>query len=96
VNGTALKQAQSANAIVDTMSATVSYTDLDELFADLESMRKTKYTVKPITQFKKDYKLAMKRGLKINLLEDVIAAHAMGDAHPVPAFRRLSSRFLWP
>ncbi len=28
-------------------------------------MRKTKYTVKPTTQFKKDYKLAMKRGLKI-------------------------------
>lgn len=42
-------------------------------------MRKTKYTVKPATQFKKDYKLAMKRGLKINLLEDVIAALAMGN-----------------
>ena len=26
-------------------------------------MKKTKYTVKPTTQFKKDYKLAMKRGL---------------------------------
>ncbi len=36
-------------------------------------MRKTKYTVKPTTQFKKDFKLAMKRGLKIELLEDVIA-----------------------
>ena len=35
-------------------------------------MRKTKYTVKPTTQFKKDFKLAMKRGLKIELLEDVI------------------------
>lgn len=42
-------------------------------------MRKTKYTVKPTTQFKKDYKLAIKRGLKINLLEDVIAALAMGN-----------------
>ncbi len=42
-------------------------------------MKKTKYTVKPTTQFKKDYKLAMKRGLKINLLEDVIAALAMGE-----------------
>ena len=41
-------------------------------------MRKTKYIVKPTTQFKKDYKLAMKRGLKINLLEDVIVALAMG------------------
>lgn len=35
-------------------------------------MRKTKYTVKSTTQFKKDYKLAMKRGLKISLLEDVL------------------------
>ena len=36
-------------------------------------MRKTKYIVKPTTQFKKDYKLAVKRGLKISLLEDIIA-----------------------
>lgn len=43
-------------------------------------MRKTKYTVKPTTQFKKDFKLAMKRGLKIELLEEVIAALAMGEA----------------
>lgn len=35
-------------------------------------MRKTKYTVKPTTQFKKDFKLAMKRGLKIELLEEVL------------------------
>lgn len=41
-------------------------------------MRKTKYTVKTTTQFKKDYKLAIKRGLKIKLLEDVVAALAMG------------------
>lgn len=41
-------------------------------------MRKTKYTVKPTTQFKKDYKLAMKRGLDIALLEDVIRTLAMG------------------
>ena len=33
-------------------------------------------------QFKKDYKLAIKRGLKINLLEDVIAALAMGEPLP--------------
>lgn len=45
-------------------------------------MRKTKYTVKTTTQFKKDYKLAMKRGLKIGLLEDVIAALAMGEPLP--------------
>ena len=45
-------------------------------------MRKTKYTVKPTTQFKKDFKLAMKRGLKIELLEEVIAALAMGKRSP--------------
>ena len=45
-------------------------------------MRKTKYTVKPTTQFKKDFKLAMNRGLKIELLEEVIAALAMGEALP--------------
>lgn len=45
-------------------------------------MRKTKYTVKPTTQFKKDFKLAMKRGLKISLLEDVVAALAMGEPLP--------------
>lgn len=45
-------------------------------------MRETKLTVKPTTQFKKDYKLAMKRGLKISLLEDVVALLAMGEALP--------------
>ena len=45
-------------------------------------MRKTKYTVKPTTQFKKDFKLSMKRGLKIELLEEVIAALAMGETLP--------------
>ncbi|MDY3918048.1 MAG: type II toxin-antitoxin system YafQ family toxin [Candidatus Limivivens sp.] len=45
-------------------------------------MRKTKYTVKPTTQFRKDYKLAMKRGLKIGLLEDVVSALAMGEPLP--------------
>lgn len=45
-------------------------------------MKKAKYTVKPTTQFKKDYKLAMKRGLKIKLLEDIVAALAMG--FPLP------------
>jgi len=43
-------------------------------------MRKTKYTVKPTTQFKKDYKLAIKRGLKIYLLEEVVFSLAMGEA----------------
>ena len=30
-------------------------------------MRASKYTVKPTSQFKKDYKLAMNRGLDISL-----------------------------
>ena len=32
-------------------------------------MSQTKYVVKFTTQFRKDYKLAIKRGLKIELLE---------------------------
>lgn len=43
-------------------------------------MRRTKYTVKPTTQFKRDYKLALKRHLDVKLLEDVVAALAMGEA----------------
>ena len=42
----------------------------------------TKYTVKPTTQFKKDYKLAIKRGLKIELLEDIICNLANGVPLP--------------
>lgn len=45
-------------------------------------MTKTKYIVKTTTQFKKDYKLAVKRGLKIGLLKDIVAALAMGKTLP--------------
>ena len=45
-------------------------------------MRKTKYIVKPTTQFKKDFKLAMKRSMKIEMLEEVIAMLAMGETLP--------------
>lgn len=45
-------------------------------------MRKTKYIVKPTSQFKRDYKLAMKRGLKISLLEEVVAHLALGEPLP--------------
>ena len=45
-------------------------------------MTETKYIVKPTTQFKKDYKLAVKRGLKIDLLKGIIAALAMGEKLP--------------
>lgn len=46
-------------------------------------MRKTKLTVKPTTAFRKDYKLAWKRGLKIELLETVIETLAMGNTLPI-------------
>lgn len=45
-------------------------------------MRKTKYLVKVTSQFKKDYKLAMKRGLKISLLDEVITLLSQGEALP--------------
>ena len=45
-------------------------------------MRKTKYIVNPTTQFKKDFKLAMKRSMKIELLEEMIAMLAMGETLP--------------
>lgn len=45
-------------------------------------MRKTKYIIKPTTQFKKDFKLAMKRSMKIELLEEVVAMLAMGETLP--------------
>lgn len=38
-----------------------------------------KYKVKWSTRFKKDYKLAMKRGYDIGLLDDVIRLIAKGD-----------------
>ena len=45
-------------------------------------MRKTKYVVVTTSHFRKDYKLALKRKLNVKLLEDVIAALAMGEALP--------------
>lgn len=45
-------------------------------------MRKTKYQVKVTAQFKKDYKLALKRRMNVKLLEDVVAALAMGEPLP--------------
>ncbi|EKU71000.1 type II toxin-antitoxin system YafQ family toxin [Selenomonas sp. F0473] len=43
-------------------------------------MRAAKYTVKTTAQFKKDYKRAMKRGLEIALLEELISKLARGEA----------------
>ena len=45
-------------------------------------MRKTKYIVKTTTLFKKDFKLAMKRGMNVELLENVITLLAMGEPLP--------------
>ena len=45
-------------------------------------MRKTKYTVKFTTQFKKDFKLSTKRGFKMELLEEVVTTLAMGEVLP--------------
>ena len=42
----------------------------------------TKYTVKFTTQFKKDYKLAMNRGMKISLLDAIISELANGNPLP--------------
>lgn len=45
-------------------------------------MRESKYIVKFTTRFKKDYKLAMKRGLRLQILEEVITILASGEALP--------------
>jgi mRNA interferase YafQ len=45
-------------------------------------MKKAKYTVKVTGAFKKDYKLAMKRGLQIALLDEAITALALGETLP--------------
>lgn len=45
-------------------------------------MRRTKYTIKYTNQFKKDYKLAIKCGLNIELLDEIICLLSMGEALP--------------
>lgn len=47
---------------------------------------KTKYTVKVTNKFKKDYKLASKRGLPITLLDDII--EKLANAEPLPEENR--------
>lgn len=46
-------------------------------------MSQTKYVVKFTTQFRKDYKLAIKCGLKIELIEQAIMLWATGETLPV-------------
>lgn len=45
-------------------------------------MKDTKYIVKTTTQIKKDFKLVKKRGLKMELLREVITVLAMGETLP--------------
>lgn len=45
-------------------------------------MSLTKYVVQFTTQFRKDYKLAIKRGLKIELLERVVMLLAAAETLP--------------
>lgn len=45
-------------------------------------MKQTKYTVKYTGGFKKDYKRAIKRGLNIKLLEQIVTMLAMGEPLP--------------
>lgn len=45
-------------------------------------MSKIKYTVKTTSQFKKDYKLAMKRNRNISLLKEVVTLLSMGEKLP--------------
>ena len=39
----------------------------------------TKYEIRNTTQFKKDYKLAKRRGMNITLLKDIITKLANGE-----------------
>ena len=48
-------------------------------------MSDVKYTVKWTSAFKKDYKLALKRGLNVSLLKETIKLLAMGVPLPLPA-----------
>ena len=45
-------------------------------------MKKTKYVVKTTSQFKRDYKLAMKRGRNLALLEEIVTHLALGEELP--------------
>jgi mRNA interferase YafQ len=42
----------------------------------------TKYTIKTTTQFKKDYKLAKKRHLDLDLLKEIVTKLANGESLP--------------
>ena len=45
-------------------------------------MKKAKYTVKPTSQFKKDYKQIIKQNLDINKLKSIVTKLANGEKLP--------------
>ncbi len=45
-------------------------------------MRETKYAVRVTIQFKREYKLAKKRGFDMQLMKDVIKKLSMGESLP--------------
>ena len=45
-------------------------------------MRKAKYTIKTTSQFRKDYKQAIKRGLNIALIDEMIVKLSNGEMLP--------------
>lgn len=45
-------------------------------------MKETKYEVKTTSQFRREYKLAMKRGRNMGLLDDIIEKLSMGEPLP--------------
>ena len=50
-----------------------------------------KYTVRPTSKFKKDLKLAKKRGYNLSLLKDIIYKLANGENHDHPLTGNFSS-----
>ena len=51
-------------------------------------------TIKTTTQFKKDYKLAMRRGLKMQLLDDIIVQLSQRKTLPFKKIYRIDSDVL--
>jgi mRNA interferase YafQ len=49
-------------------------------------MNDTLYEVKQTTQFKRDYRLAKKRGQRVDLLQEII--HLLADGKPLPEKNR--------
>ena len=55
---------------------------MSKSFLDGLDSERTKYDLAVTVQFRKDYKLAKKRGLKIEALAEVVTLLAMGEALP--------------